>query len=207
MLKTTPLWNRTPLVYGNGVGSGAPTLNATDQRFYFTGRSDNFDPTQTSADINDGRFDPESVRISPDGDSVFVSDEYGPYLYQFDRRTGAPLHAFKLPDNLAVATPSPQKAVEIVDIATGATCEYAYGLTNIGAASDPRYGTVSDAVAVNDHELPVDERDGHGLGDDTTAVEKHLYLVDLDGARDVSDISGEANPAARRYRRPCFSTS
>ena len=30
------------------------------------------------------RFDPESVRVARDG-SIFVSDEYGPYIYQFDQ--------------------------------------------------------------------------------------------------------------------------
>jgi hypothetical protein len=57
-------------------------------RYYFTGRSDGFDPNQNSGDPNDARFDTEGIRISNDGKSVFISDEYGPYVYQFDRSTG-----------------------------------------------------------------------------------------------------------------------
>src|SRR5947209_3112415 len=48
---TTLLWSRTPLAYGTGagleLGSGAPALN-TKHIYYFTGRSDNFDPAQLS---------------------------------------------------------------------------------------------------------------------------------------------------------------
>src|SRR5262245_43051144 len=51
LTNTTLLWSKTPLVYGTGVGlglgSGAPALN-TKHTNYFTGRSDNFDPTQPS---------------------------------------------------------------------------------------------------------------------------------------------------------------
>src|SRR5215831_15643806 len=64
---TTLLWSRTPLYYGTGaglgVGSGTPALN-TQHAFYFTGRSDNFDPTQISTNPTNARLDPESIRVS-----------------------------------------------------------------------------------------------------------------------------------------------
>jgi hypothetical protein len=89
---TTLLHTSDQLVYGNGaaagVPNGAPKLNKTHHTNYFTGRSDNFDPTRRSTNPLDARLDPESVRISNDGDSVYISDEYGPYIYQFDRQTG-----------------------------------------------------------------------------------------------------------------------
>ena len=91
LTSTTLLYNASPLVYGTGdglgVGSGAPALN-THSRHYFTGRSDNFNPDRNSGYSNDARFDTEGIRVSNDGRSVFISDEYGPYVYQFDRRTG-----------------------------------------------------------------------------------------------------------------------
>jgi hypothetical protein len=40
-----------------------------------------------------GRLDPEGIKISNNGLSVFISDEYGPYVYQFDRLTGARIRA------------------------------------------------------------------------------------------------------------------
>jgi len=64
--------------------SGGPS----DRTHYFTGRSDNFDPTRPSSDRADARLDPESIRVSNDGERVYISDEYGPSVYEFDRRTG-----------------------------------------------------------------------------------------------------------------------
>jgi len=97
---TTLLWSLTPLVYGSGsglgVGSGAPPLNNLFFHF-FTGRSDNFDPSQNSGDPADARFDTEGLRVSNDGLRVYISDEYGPYVYEFDRITGVRLRAFQFP--------------------------------------------------------------------------------------------------------------
>jgi hypothetical protein len=253
---TTLFFSRTPLVYGTGaglgVGSGQPALNFERHRNYFTGRSDNFDPSRPSTNVNDGRLDAESIRVSRDGRSVFISDEYGPYVYQFDRATGARLRAYKLPDKFGVANLSPQGAVEIsgntsgrvankgmeglaitpdgrtlfgamqspliqdggtdgavtrivkIDVSTGITHEYAHALTNIGTASKPKYPTVSDIVAVNEHQFLVDERDGKGLGDNSTAVFKRLYLIDLDGAQEVSAISGAANLVPKAVAKTLF---
>jgi hypothetical protein len=44
-----------------------------------------------------GRFDPEAIRVSADGRSVFISDEYGTYVRQFDRTTGVMIRNFELP--------------------------------------------------------------------------------------------------------------
>jgi len=59
------------------LGSGVPALNEIDHTHHFTGRSDNFDPLQASTNPVDARFDSESIRLSNDGKSVFISDEYG----------------------------------------------------------------------------------------------------------------------------------
>jgi Esterase-like activity of phytase len=98
--QTTLLSSPTALVYGTGdglgVGSGAPALNDSTH-FYFTGRSDNFDPSQNSGDSLDARFDTEGMRVSNDGTKVYISDEYGPYVYEFNRSTGQRLRSFALP--------------------------------------------------------------------------------------------------------------
>jgi len=237
---TTLLFSPTPLVYGSGAGvglaSGAPAQN-TPAAFYFTGRSDNFDPTKNSGNPADARFDPESIRVSPDGKSVFISDEYGPYVYQFDRQTGARIKSFTLPANLDIANLSPVGATEIsgntsgrtsnkgmeglaitpdgktlvgimqaaliqdaaisaskkllrivtIDVATGTTHEYGYLLTT-GSG-------VSDIVAINDHEFLIDERDGAGLGDGTSALVKQVFRIDLTGAVDITGLTGAAAAA------------
>jgi len=118
---TTPLWSLTPLVYGSGdsiVGPGAPPLNNFFFHF-FTGRSDNFDPTQNSGDPRDARFDTEGMRLSNDGLSIFISDEYGPYVYEFDRFTGLRLRSFQAPESFFVTTLSSMGAVEIAANTSG----------------------------------------------------------------------------------------
>ena len=245
---TTLLYSGAPLIYGTGaglnnndgtaLGSGMPAQNRAGVS-YFTGRSDNFGPGPSNNPAN-GRFDPEGVRVSNDGRSVFVSDEYGPYVYQFDRATGERTRTFTLPPKFAVANQSPNGATEInpanntggrtanrgmeglaitpdgttlvgimqsaliqdgavpassrlarivtIDIATGATKEYGYLLTT---------GTgVSEIVALNATEFLVDERDGRGLGDGTTARVKDIFKINLTGAADISSLGGAAAAAA-----------
>jgi hypothetical protein len=113
---TTLLSSATPLTYGTGTAyglpDGTPALNSINNTNYFTGRSDGFDPAQNSLNANNARLDPEGIRVSNDGKSVFVSDEYGPYVYQFDRATGQRINTFTLPSNLAVAVQGPTTASE-----------------------------------------------------------------------------------------------
>jgi len=243
---TNLLWSLTPLVYGSGsglgVGSGVPPLNNHFFHF-FTGRSDNFDPNQNSGDPSDARFDTEGLRLSNDGLRIYISDEYGPYVYEFDRLTGARLRSFQFPTCTAptpscffVSTLSSMGAVEIADntegrvankgmeglaitpdgktlvgimqnaliqdaaegkaqgsllrivtfdIASGkATHQYGYLLTT---------GTgVSEILALNNHELIVDERDGHGRANGDDAIHKQLFKIDLGNAVDISGMDATA---------------
>ena len=122
--RTTLLWSLTPLVYGSGdglgVGSGVPPINNRLLHF-FTGRSDNFDPDRNSGNPRDARFDTEAIRLSNDGRSVFISDEYGPYVYQFDRLTGLRLRSFQLPSSFYVTNLSPVGNTEISGNTSGRT--------------------------------------------------------------------------------------
>lgn len=232
LIGTTLLSSPTKLTYGQGAAfglpSGAPAIN-TPNRQYFTGRSDGFDATKPSLNPDNARLDPEGARVSNDGKSVFISDEYGPYVYQFDRATGQRLRSYELPAELGVKvlgtttagedkpvnssgrvankgmeglalTPDGKTLVGVmqapllqdsnkvirivtIDVATGATHQYAYQLTE-GSG-------VSEILALNDHEFILDERDGAGLGDGTAAKTKKLFKIDLAGAADVSGKKGD----------------
>ena len=240
LTQTTLLSSPTPLTYGSGaglgVGSGAPSQNTASQ-YYFTGRSDNFGAGNSGNPAN-ARFDPEGVRVSPDGKSVFISDEYGPYVRQFDRATGQLVKTFTLANNLNVSNLSAVGQTEIndnasgrvankgmeglaitpegktlvgvmqaplaqdasksstanmirivtIDIATGATHQYGYNLTT-GSG-------VSEIVAINDHEFLLDERDGKGLGDGSTAKVKQFFKIDLTNAKDITNLTGKDAAAA-----------
>lgn len=120
--KTTLLFSHSPLTYGSGsglgVGPGAPSINTPSQN-YFSGWSDNFDPNQNSGSPNDARLDSEGIRLSADGKRIYISDEYGPYIYEFDRASGQRIRAFTLPAHLFVSTLSAQGAVEIANNTSG----------------------------------------------------------------------------------------
>jgi len=122
--RTTLFWNLSPLVYGTGeglgVGPGAPAQNNFFQHF-FSGRSDNFDANHNSGNSRDARLDSEGIRVSNDGFRVYISDEYGPYVYEFDRLTGLRLRSFKLPDHLFVANCKPVGDDEIAGNSSGRT--------------------------------------------------------------------------------------
>ena len=252
-LKATQLLSSSsPLVYGDGkaagLGPARPALN-THGHSYFVGRSDSFDAQKLSTNPDNARLDPESIRVANDGRTVFISDEYGPNIYQFDRATGRRLKSFSIPDRFAVTKVSAKGDDEIAgntsgrvankgmeglaispdgktltgimqspllqdggtkagvvrllsfDIASGITHEYAFPLTSVGSAEKPKYTGVSDIVALNDHQFLVDERDGKGRGDGAAAVFKHLALIDLNGAADVSDVSGEAALSAKAVHK------
>ena len=123
LVGTTLLSSATPLVYGSGTAAGlvngAPALNARHRTYYFTGRSDNFDPRVPSDSPANGRLDPEGVRVSNDGKSVYIADEYGPDIYRFDRATGRRVRSYVLPRNLAVAHPSAMGRRETASNAQG----------------------------------------------------------------------------------------
>ena len=233
LTKTTLFSSATPLIYAaaGNLPAGAPGQNTPDQ-FYFSGRADNF-VSGSSSNPQNARLDPEAIRVSNDGLSVFISDEYGPYVYQFNRATGERVKTFSLPDSLATANSQATEAAEIagnkagrttnkgmeglaitpdgktlvgimqapllqdtnktvrivtINIQTGATQEYAYKLTD-GSG-------VSEIVAINDHEFLVDERDGKGLGDNSSAAVKKIYKIDLAGAASVAGLAGDLSAKA-----------
>ncbi|HWU49498.1 MAG TPA: esterase-like activity of phytase family protein [Asticcacaulis sp.] len=136
---TTLLWSPTRLAYGSGlaahIGNGAPAINTPD-RFYFSGRSDNMDRSQASDFDGDARLDPESLRVANDGKSVFISDEYGPHIYQFDRQTGERLRSFTLPQGFAVSFLSPRGDEELSGNISGR--EANHGMEGLSITPDGR---------------------------------------------------------------------
>jgi Esterase-like activity of phytase len=101
-------------------------------------------------------------------------------------------------------TNGPITRIVTIDIKTGVTHEYGYEFDNIGTPAKPKYGTASEIVAINEHEFLVDERDGKDLGDGSMAVLKRLYHIDLNGAQEVSAITGAANLAGKAVVKVLF---
>src|SRR5262249_51511134 len=122
---TTLLYSTDPLAYGAAnpalhIPSGVPPQNVGLKHF-FTGRSDAFDPNQNSGNGLDARLDSEGIRLSNDGQHVYISDEYGPYVYEFERSTGRRTRVFELPAHLFVSKLSSIGATEISGNTSGRT--------------------------------------------------------------------------------------
>lgn len=219
---TTLLSSPTPLIYGSGaglgnridgnpLGSGEPALNHIHHTHYFTGRSDNFDPAQRSTNPNNARLDPEAIRVSNDGRSVFVSDEYGPYLYQFDRMTGERIRAFKLPDNLAISKLSSQKDVEIAGNKTGRVTNKGMeglaitpdgtmlvGIMQANLEQDKKKSLRMVTIDIRTgatHEYAYKLTDGSGVSE-IVAVNGHQFLVDERDGNGMADTPLLADTAS-----------
>ena len=78
-----------------------------------------------------------------------------------------------------------------IDVATGDTHEYAYKLSD-GSG-------ISDIVAVDATHFLIDERDGKGLGDGSSAKVKKLYTIDLTGATDVKGVTDLSTVSGLKY--------
>ncbi|HEX4144927.1 MAG TPA: esterase-like activity of phytase family protein [Pirellulales bacterium] len=214
-----------------------------------TGLSTEYVANQPSNFEGNGRIDPEGVRVSCDGQHYYVSDEYGPGVFEFSASTGRRTRTFSLPSRFAVSHPAATGAAELaanasgrqanhgleglaispdgqklvvilqapllqdtaagqrgqrvgvnvrlltIEIATGKTQEYLYQL------ADAKTHGISEIVAVNGHEFLVLERDAKA---GTAAECKKLFLIDIDGATDVSHIdalqrlAADVRPVAKR---------
>jgi len=218
---TTLLSSPAPLIYGSGaglgnridgppIGSGAPARN-TAATWYFTGRSDNYG-TGNSGNPDNARLDPEGLRVSADGKTVFVSDEYGPYVYQFDRATGSRIRAYTLPANLEVAHSSPTGAAEISGNTSGRTANKGmeglaitpHGKTLGGIMQGPliqdatgspdllRIMTI-DVATGQTHEYGYRLTTGSGVSE-ITAINDHEFLV---GERDGKGLGDGSNAKSK----------
>ena len=81
----------------------ATKLMRAGAKSYFTGFNEAFDETGSP---QSARLEPEGVRVSRCGNTAFVSDEYGPYLYEFDLDNGRRLRSLNLPNKFLIDFPS-----------------------------------------------------------------------------------------------------
>jgi hypothetical protein len=98
-----------------GLGSLKTTVLSQSPGVPFVGTSSAF---STPPGPNDLRLDTEAVRIASSGKSYFVSDEYGPFIYEFDRATGQRIRSIAVPDKFLIANPNATAATEIANNTT-----------------------------------------------------------------------------------------
>ena len=80
----------------------------------FVGQSSAFDPANPSKSL---RMDSEGIRVAPDG-NIFISDEYGPYIYEFNRQ-GTRIRTIPVPAKFLIAHPNASSATELSENSSG----------------------------------------------------------------------------------------
>ncbi len=86
--------------------------NETGQNF--VGQSSAFDTAQPSKSL---RLDAEGIRVASDG-NIFISDEYGPYIYEFNRQ-GTRIRTISVPAKFSIAHPSASGEIELSENTSG----------------------------------------------------------------------------------------
>ncbi|CAD6877272.1 hypothetical protein [Methylomonas albis] len=193
LTQTTLLYSPTALNYG----AVTPSINSSN-KYYFDGRSDNF-AAGISTNPDNARLDPEGIRVSNDGTKVYISDEYGPYVYEFDRATGQRTRTFNLPASFAVGNLSSQGATEISSNTSGRVANKGMeglaitpdGKTLVGFEQSPliqdggdggranRIVTIDIATGNTTHQYVYDNKDGSKSynSSEILAINDHEFLV------------------------------
>lgn len=208
LTQTTLLYSPTALNYG----AVTPSINSSN-KYYFEGRSDNF-AAGLSTNPNNARLDPEGIRVSNDGSKVYISDEYGPYVYEFDRATGQRTRTFNLPASFAVGNLSSQGAAEISGNTSGRVANKGMeglaitpdGKTLVGFEQSPliqdggdggrtnRIVTIDIATGNTTHQYVYDNKDGSKTynSSELLAINDHEFLVLERDGKGLGDGSSAA---------------
>lgn len=81
----------------------ATRLLSDEAGHHMTGDASAYDAVNSPASL---RMDSEGLRVSPDGKSVFISDEYGPFIHQFEIASGRRLKSLPIPNKFHIDYPS-----------------------------------------------------------------------------------------------------
>lgn len=186
----SPTLVSTHLLTQNGKDkSGVFTRN-------FTGNAAAFDSTGSAVDNRNKqagslRFDPEGVRMGRCGKSVFISDEYGPYVHEFTR-TGSFLRSLNTPTKYLADQPSAVAADELAHnlfgrqsnrgmegLAISPDGSKLYGIMQSPLIQDGGLDAAFKRVGTNNRILEIDVETG--------AVREFLYPL-ADKGNGVSEI-------------------
>ncbi len=128
------------------------------------------------------RFDPEGIRVSATG-TFFTSDEYGPYVFEFDRQ-GHLLRRISIPSKFAIANPNSDPNVELLGNSSGRQANR--GMEGLAITPDGRFliGIMQNAL-IQDHGLAPMTTDRLGLNNRilkidiaTGETKEYVYVVD-----------------------------
>jgi Esterase-like activity of phytase len=170
------------------VGAPFPNIRTTllDTRFFrnetnqlFLGAAGAFVLNNTFATL---RFDPEGIRVAPDG-TFYVSDEYGPYVLQFNRQ-GHLIRRLSLPQRYTISNPSSDPNSELLNNTAGRQANRGMEGLAISPDGTTLFGIMQNAL-IQDHGLSPGTTDRLGLNNRILKInlvtgETHEYVYVLE---------------------------
>lgn len=163
------------------VGAPFPNVHTTllDTRFLKDESGQTF---VGSAGSFANRLDPEGIRVSQHG-TFYVSDEYGPYLFEFNRQ-GHLLRRIEVPSKFFIDNPSADPNAELLGNTAGRQGNR--GMEGLAISPDGRtlFGVMQNAL-IQDQGLNPGTTDRLGLNNrllkiDLVTGETHEYVYVLD---------------------------
>ena len=128
------------------------------------------------------RFDPEGIRVSSQG-TLYVSDEYGPYLFEFNRQ-GHLLRRIEVPVKFFIANPSADPNSELLDNDAGRQGNRGMEGLAISPDGGTLFGIMQNAL-IQDHGLNPGTTDRVGLNNRILKVDlatgetrEYVYVLD-----------------------------
>lgn len=135
-----------------------------------------------SAGAFDLRLDPEGIRVGPDG-TFFVSDEYGPYLFEFNRQ-GHLVRRIELPGRFAIGNPSSDPNSELLNNTSGRQANRGMEGLAISPDGTTLFGIMQNAL-IQDHALNPGTTDRLGLNNRivkinllTGETQEYVYVLE-----------------------------
>ena len=157
-----------------------------DTRFLKDKSGENFVGAAGAFVLNDKlatqRLDPEGIRVSPHG-TFYISDEYGPYLLEFNRQ-GQLLHCLEIPSKFLISNPSADPNTELLGNSAGRQGNR--GMEGLAISPDGKtlFGIMQNAL-IQDNGLNAGTTDRLGLNNrilkvdlQTGATQEYVYVLD-----------------------------
>ena len=139
------------------------------------------------------RLDPEGIRVGPGG-TFYVSDEYGPYVFEFDRQ-GHLLRRIAVPSKFFIASPNADPNAELTDNTSGRQANR--GMEGLAISPDGRalFGIMQNAL-LQDNGLTPGTTNRLGLNNRILKIDlltgearEYVYVLDaINRGQGVSEI-------------------
>ncbi|MFY9221389.1 MAG: esterase-like activity of phytase family protein [Blastocatellia bacterium] len=181
------------------VGAPFPNIHTLllDTRFLknefgqtFVGAAGAFNVSDPPATL---RLDPEGIRVGASG-TFYLSDEYGPYLFEFDRQ-GHLLRRIAVPSKFFIANPNADPTAELLGNTSGRQANR--GMEGLAISPDGHtlFGIMQSAL-LQDNGLNPGTTDRRGLNNRilkvdliTGATQEYVYVLEaINRGQGVSEI-------------------